>query len=84
MVKNKKVTVVLPAYNASKTIETTYHEIDFSIVDDVILVDDLSKDDTIEVGKKLGIKQIIAHEHKATVETRNRVTIKLLSWALIL
>ncbi|HDR50521.1 MAG TPA: glycosyltransferase family 2 protein [Mariniphaga anaerophila] len=62
MINGKKVVVVLPAYNASKTIEMTYNEIDFSIVDDVILVDDLSKDDTVEVGKKLGIKHIIIHE----------------------
>ncbi|WP_372932832.1 glycosyltransferase family 2 protein [Mariniphaga sediminis] len=62
MINDKKVVVVLPAYNASKTLEMTYREIDFSIVDDVILVDDLSKDDTVEVGKKLGIKHIIVHE----------------------
>ncbi|MBW6534623.1 MAG: glycosyltransferase family 2 protein [Mariniphaga sp.] len=62
MINGKKVVVVLPAYNASKTIEKTYNEIDFSIVDDVILVDDLSKDDTVEVGRKLGIKHIIIHE----------------------
>ena len=62
MVNNKKVVVVLPAYNASKTLEITYREIDFTIVDDVILVDDLSKDDTVEVGKRLGIKHIVVHE----------------------
>jgi len=53
---------VLPAYNAAKTIKITYNEIDFNIVDDVILVDDLSKDDTVEVGRKLGIKHIVVHE----------------------
>jgi len=62
MIKNRKVVVVLPAYNAAKTIEKTYHEIDFNIVDDVILVDDNSKDDTIEVAHKLGIKHIVKHE----------------------
>jgi glycosyltransferase involved in cell wall biosynthesis len=62
MINNKKVVVVLPAYNAAKTLKTTYQEIDFSIVDDVILVDDLSKDSTVEVGKKLGIKHILVHE----------------------
>ena len=62
MIKNKKVVVVLPAYNAAKTLEITYKEIDFDIVDDVILVDDLSKDDTIAVGKKLGIKHIVEHQ----------------------
>lgn len=63
MINDKKVVVVLPAYNAAKTIEITYNEIDFNIVDDVILVDDRSKDDTVEVGKKLGIKHIVVHEH---------------------
>ena len=62
MIKDKKVVVVLPAYNAAKTLEITYNEIDFNIVDDVILVDDLSKDDTVEVGKKLGINHIVVHE----------------------
>ncbi len=62
MINGRKVVVVLPAYNASKTLEITYHEIDFNIVDDVILVDDLSKDDTVDVARKLGIKHIIEHE----------------------
>lgn len=63
MINNKKVVVVLPAYNAAKTLEITYSEIDFTIVDEVILVDDLSKDNTVEVGKKLGIHHIIRHEY---------------------
>lgn len=54
--------VVLPAYNAGKTLEKTYREIDLTIVDEVILVDDLSKDNTVEIGKKLGIKHIVVHE----------------------
>lgn len=54
--------VVMPAYNASKTLEDTYREIDFSVVDDVVLVDDASKDNTIEVAQKIGIKHIIRHE----------------------
>jgi glycosyltransferase involved in cell wall biosynthesis len=62
MIKDKKVVVVLPAYNASKTLEKTYSEIDLDIVDDIILVDDCSKDDTIDVAKQLGINHIIKHE----------------------
>ncbi len=62
MIHNKKVVVVLPAYNAAKTLKITYDEIDFSIVDDVILVDDHSNDETVEVGKQLGIKHIIRHD----------------------
>ncbi len=61
MIDNKKVIVVLPAYNAGKTLERTFAEIPFDIVDDVVLVDDRSSDDTVEVGKKLGIKHIISH-----------------------
>lgn len=63
MINGKKVVVVLPAYNASKTLEKTYREIDLNVVDEVILVDDLSKDDTVEVGRKLGINHIIIHEN---------------------
>ena len=62
MLNNKKIVVVLPAYNAAETIEITYNEIPFDIVDDVILVDDLSTDNTVEVAKKIGIKHIIKHQ----------------------
>ena len=62
MIKNKKIVVVLPAYNAEQTLEQTYNEIPFDIVDDVILVDDFSRDNTVEVGKRLGINNIIVHE----------------------
>ena len=54
--------MVLPAYNAAKTLEMTYNEIPFDIVDDVVLVDDASKDTTVEKGKELGIKHIVKHE----------------------
>ncbi len=62
MLKGKKIVVVLPAYNAALTLEKTYNEIPFNIVDDVVLVDDNSKDNTVEVGKKIGIKHIIRHD----------------------
>ncbi|GDX48998.1 MAG: glycosyltransferase family 2 protein [Bacteroidota bacterium] len=62
MINNKKVVVVLPAYNAAATLERTYREIDFNIVDEVVLVDDASKDDTVEQGRKLGIRHIIVHQ----------------------
>jgi glycosyltransferase involved in cell wall biosynthesis len=62
MLNNKKIVVVLPAYNAAKTLERTYKEIPFDIVDDVVHVDDVSKDNTIEVAKQLGIKHIIQHD----------------------
>ncbi len=62
MIQNKRIAIVLPAYNAEHTLERTYKEIPFDIVDDVILVDDKSTDDTIEVAKKLGIQHIINHQ----------------------
>ena len=62
MIYGKKITVVLPAYNAAKTIEKTYLEIPFDIVDEVVLVDDSSKDETIETAKKLGIRHIVKHD----------------------
>ena len=62
MYNNKKVVVVLPAYNAEKTLEQTYSEIPLDVVDEVILVDDNSKDNTVEEGKRLGIHHVIKHE----------------------
>ena len=61
MINNKKVTVVLPAYNAAKTLEKTIGEIPFDIVDDIILCDDNSTDNTVELAKKLNINHIISH-----------------------
>jgi glycosyltransferase involved in cell wall biosynthesis len=61
MIKNKTITVVLPAYNAEKTLEQTYREIPFDIVDHVILVDDRSRDNTLDVANNLGIEHILIH-----------------------
>ena len=61
MLNQKKIVVVLPAYKAEATLEKTYQEIDRSIVDEVILVDDASKDKTVEIAKSIGIK-VFAHE----------------------
>ena len=62
MLNNKKIIVVLPAYNAGKTLQKTFEEIPFDIVDEVILTDDFSNDETVEVAKKIGIKHIISHD----------------------
>jgi glycosyltransferase involved in cell wall biosynthesis len=61
MINGRKICVVLPAYNAGKTLEQTFHEIPFDIVDDVILVDDRSRDDTVAVARRLGIPHVIEH-----------------------
>ena len=59
MINNKKVIVVLPAYNAEKTLENTYNEIPFDIVDKVLMVDDHSIDNTVALAKKIGIETIV-------------------------
>jgi len=61
MLKNKKIIVVMPAYNAEKTLQKTYSEIPHDIVDDIILVDDQSRDHTVEVSRQLGLTTIV-HE----------------------
>lgn len=62
MFNGRKVVVVLPAYNAALTLEKTYGEIPFDIVDEVVLVDDHSSDTTSEVGRRIGIRHVIRHE----------------------
>ncbi|MDT8308549.1 MAG: glycosyltransferase family 2 protein [Bacteroidales bacterium] len=62
MINNKKVVVVMPAYNAEKTLRDTYNEIPFDIVDEVVVVDDASTDNTVAVAKSLGIQQIVTHQ----------------------
>ncbi len=62
MLNGKKIVVVMPAYNAEKTLKDTYNDIPFEIVDDVILVDDASRDRTSEVARNMGIHTIV-HEN---------------------
>ena len=63
MIYSKKIIVVLPAYKAEKTLVQTYNEIPFDIVDEIILVDDNSPDETLAVARSLGIKHIIRHDN---------------------
>ncbi len=61
MIGTKKVVVVLPAYNAEQTIERSYREIPFDIVDEIILVDDASRDNTVQIARDLGIRHVLVH-----------------------
>ena len=62
MINGKKLVVVLPAFNAGRTLAQTYQEIPADIVDDVILVDDKSLDHTVEIARKLKIEHVIQHD----------------------
>ncbi len=61
MLDGKKICVVMPAYNAERTLEQTAAEVPRSVVDDIILVDDRSRDNTVEVARQLGL-HVIVHE----------------------
>lgn len=64
MINNKKVAVIMPAYNAEKTLEKTYNEIYQNFVDEIILVDDFSSDETKEIAKRLDITTIVHEKNK--------------------
>ncbi|MBF0456434.1 MAG: glycosyltransferase family 2 protein [Nitrospirae bacterium] len=64
MILNKKIAVVMPAYNAGKTLQMTYDEVPHDYVDEVIVVDDASRDDTSDVARSLGLKTIVHEKNK--------------------
>lgn len=61
MFHGKKIVVVMPAYNAAKTIEKTYREIPMDLVDDVVVTDDASRDETVAIARQLGLHTLV-HE----------------------
>lgn len=63
MLQGKKIIVVMPAYNAEKTLQKTYHEIPRDIVDEVIVIDDHSRDKTVEIAKRLNLPVYVHQEN---------------------
>lgn len=64
MILGRKLIVIMPAYNAALTLRQTYEELPHEYVDEVILVDDVSKDETLRLAKELGIKTVIHSENR--------------------
>lgn len=62
MIEQQKVVVVLPAYNAERTLSATLAEIPAGVVDDVVLVDDASSDDTADLARELGLEHVLVHD----------------------
>jgi glycosyltransferase involved in cell wall biosynthesis len=60
----ERVVVVMPAYNAAKTLERTYNDLPKDVVDKVILVDDVSQDETVEIARQLGLEVIVHIQNK--------------------
>jgi glycosyltransferase involved in cell wall biosynthesis len=60
----KRIVVVMPAYNAARTIERTYREIPLDLVDDVIVTDDASHDETVEIARQLGLRTLVHVENR--------------------
>ena len=60
----EKVIVVMPAYNAAQTLERTYNDLSKEVVDKIILVDDVSQDETVEIARRLGLKVIVHVQNK--------------------
>jgi glycosyltransferase involved in cell wall biosynthesis len=57
---NEKVIVIMPAYNAARTLERTYNDLPHDVIDHIILVDDVSQDETVEIARRLGL-QVVVH-----------------------
>lgn len=62
MIRDHRVVVVMPAYNAARTLEKTFAEVPRDVVDEIVLVDDASQDDTVGLARSLGIEHVIRHD----------------------
>ena len=64
MFHSKKIVVVMPAYNAARTIERTYREIPLDLVDEVVVTDDASSDETVQVAQRLGLRTLVHEKNR--------------------
>ncbi len=75
-----KVVIVMPAYNAAKTLERTYADIPHDLVDHVILVDDVSKDETVEIAHQLGVETIVHNQNRGYGGNQKTCYDRALEW----
>ena len=64
MFHNQKIVVVMPAYNAAKTLERTYREIPLDLVDEVVVTDDASHDETVQEARRLGLHTLVHEQNR--------------------
>ena len=64
MFHGKRVVVVMPAYNAARTLERTFREIPLDLVDEVVVTDDASSDDTAAIARRLGLRTLVHGENR--------------------
>ena len=84
MIDGKKIVVVMPAYNAAKTLRQTYEELPFDVVDEVLLVDDSSSDETVTLARELNVTTFQHKKIWATAGIKKLATAKRLRGGLIL
>jgi glycosyltransferase involved in cell wall biosynthesis len=75
-----KVVIVMPAYNAAKTLERTYADIPHDLVDHVILVDDVSRDETVEIARQLGVEVIVHNQNRGYGGNQKTCYDRALDW----
>jgi cellulose synthase/poly-beta-1,6-N-acetylglucosamine synthase-like glycosyltransferase len=81
VIYGKKLIVVMPAYNAERTLQQTIAEIPREYVDDIVLVDDGSHDATVTLARSLGLHTIVHPHTRATAATRTPATPRRWNWA---
>ena len=75
-----KVVIVMPAYNAAKTLERTYADIPHDLVDHVILVDDVSRDETVDIARQLGLEVIVHQQNRGYGGNQKTCYDRALEW----
>jgi len=75
-----KVVIVMPAYNAAKTLERTYADIPRDLVDHMILVDDVSRDETVDIARQLGLEVIVHKQNRGYGGNQKTCYDRALEW----